>query len=155
MQWTRTVLPEEKEPTPPHWWLYPAAFVISFLLFGILTYLMAEGASLPSDAVLLKGFVLPSAFCGMAVVMLVIQSYITKWESYSFRSAFIEVKKSEWQYWGRASIRITACSQYIPVEDLTDRILGSSSDMSLNPNTAMTLKGFRKMRFISTACRLF
>lgn len=73
--------------------------------------------------------------------MLVIQSYITKWESYSFRSAFIEVKKSEWQYWGRASIRITACSQYIPVEDLTDRILGSSSDMSLNPNTAMTLKG--------------
>lgn len=141
MQWTRIVLPEETEPAPPRWWVYPTAIVFSFLLFGALTYLMAEGDALPSDAVLLKGFLFPSIFCGLAIIVLVVQSYITRWEDYSFRAAFIEMKKREWQFWGRAANGITACTQYVPVDDLTDKILGLSGEAPLNPNVAMKLSG--------------
>ncbi|WP_157952969.1 hypothetical protein [Limnobaculum parvum] len=73
------------------------------------------------------------------MIAFVIHLFVTKLDEYFYRSAFIEHKKREWQSWGRLSIPVLAYAQYTPVENITDKILGISGRLPLNPNAVMKL----------------
>lgn len=138
MQWTRVVLPNEIKPLLPRWWFYPISLISAFLIFGLLTYFINDSLSSLNDSILLLGMLLPAILCGLAIIAFSIHIYITRLDEYHYRLTFIEAKKREWQYWGRSAMPICAYAQYTPIENVTDKILGISGDIPLNPNVILS-----------------